>query len=140
MEKISIERSIWINVPRERVWQAVTDSRQIGKWWPPDEWDIPQLKAGEQIKFGKEDTAYGTIAIVDPPHKFVVHWQPTKMFPTNTMTSLVLEEENGGTRLNVAESGFESLPDDIRDNRIANVGEGYTLVLASLKTLLEQAA
>ena len=29
MEKLTIERSIWIAAPRERVWQAVTDPAQI---------------------------------------------------------------------------------------------------------------
>ena len=35
MEKMSIERSIWIDAPRERVWQAMTEPQQIAQWFLP---------------------------------------------------------------------------------------------------------
>lgn len=31
MERIAIERSIWINAPRERVWLAITDPDQVAQ-------------------------------------------------------------------------------------------------------------
>lgn len=33
MKKMAVERSIWINAPRERVWRAITETEQIRQWW-----------------------------------------------------------------------------------------------------------
>src|SRR5688572_19975639 len=33
---VTIERSIWIAAPRERVWQAVTDPEQVIQWFVPN--------------------------------------------------------------------------------------------------------
>jgi uncharacterized protein YndB with AHSA1/START domain len=32
MEQVTVERSIWIAAPRERVWQAVTDPELLVLW------------------------------------------------------------------------------------------------------------
>jgi uncharacterized protein YndB with AHSA1/START domain len=136
---IAVKRDIWIDAPRERVWLAITDPQQIGQWWPPNEWEIPKLEVGGTVKFGAEDAAYATIKVLDKPHQFTLHWKPNEKFPSALMTTtLMLTEENGGTRLSVIEAGFEGLPEDIRQNRFEQTGEGYTLVLNDLKALLEQ--
>lgn len=141
MDKLTVERTIWIAAARERVWQTVTDPKQIGKWWPPDEWEIPALQVGGLVKFGKEDAAYATISVLDPPNEFTLQWQANEKFPTTSMiTTMLLHAENGGTRLTVTEGGFETLPEDIRQERAAQTGEGYTLVLQDLKAYLEGSA
>lgn len=141
MDKHSVERTIWLNALPERVWQAITDPEQLGKWWPPDEWAISALQLGGQVQFGKEDAAYATIAVLDPPREFTLQWQPHEKFPTTSMiTTMRLLAEQGGTRLNVTESGFESLPENIRQERAAQTGEGYTSVLADLKAYIEGSA
>jgi uncharacterized protein YndB with AHSA1/START domain len=54
-EKLAVERSIWIDAPRERVWQAITDPDQIGHWFSPGtRWRGTGPKAG------------GTLAVIDP--------------------------------------------------------------------------
>jgi carbon monoxide dehydrogenase subunit G len=35
MEQITVERSIWIPAPRERVWGAIIDPEQIAQWLLP---------------------------------------------------------------------------------------------------------
>ena len=39
MEILTVERSIWIGAPRERVWQAVTDPEQLAQWLLPPPWE-----------------------------------------------------------------------------------------------------
>jgi hypothetical protein len=53
-------------------------------------------------------------------------------------TRYVLEEEKGGTRVTVSETGFEALPDEIRQERFDSTARGYTTVLANLKSYLEE--
>ena len=35
MDQLIVERSIWIEAPRERVWQAVTDPEHVAHWLLP---------------------------------------------------------------------------------------------------------
>ena len=138
MEKMTVERTIWIAAPRERVWQAITDAKQIQRWWE-DYWEIPALEVGGTVKFGDEDDPMlATIAVVDRPREFAIQWPPQPQYHSiDVFTRYVLEEENGGTRVTVSETGFEALPDDIRQQRFDSTAEGYTTVLASLKDYVE---
>ena len=138
MEKMTVERTIWIAAPRERVWQAITDAKQIRQWWE-DYWEIPALEVGGTVKFGDEDDPMlATIAVVDRPREFAIQWPPQPQYHSiDVFTRYVLEEENGGTRVTVSETGFEALPDDIRQQRFDSTAEGYTRVLASLKDYVE---
>ena len=138
MEKMTAERTIWVAAPRERVWQAITDAGEIQQWWD-DYWEIPALEVGGTVKFGTEDDPMlATIAVVDPPREFAIQWPPQPQYHSiDVFTRYVLKEENGGTRVTVSETGFEALPDDIRQQRLDSTAKGYTTVLAHLKAYLE---
>ena len=138
MESISVERSIWIDAPRERVWQAVTDPAQLTRWWTGGEWQIPALEVGGRVRFGMgDDAAIATIAVLDPPRELRMDWEPNALFPTSMSSTLLLEAVDGGTRVTAIETGFEGLPDDIRRKRIEGNEQGYEIVLAALKAMLE---
>ncbi len=140
MEKLSVERSIWIAAPREHVWRAVTESEQIRQWWGGDYWEITDMEVGATIKFGDpNDLMLATIAIVDPPREFSLQWPPQPQHHSIAIfTAFRLDEENGGTRVTVTESGFEALPDDIRQQRFDSTTKGYETVLAGLKAHVER--
>ncbi|MCU0490723.1 MAG: SRPBCC domain-containing protein, partial [Chloroflexaceae bacterium] len=53
-------------------------------------------------------------------------------------TTFRLTEENGGTRVTVTETGFEALPDEIRQQRFDSTAQGYATVLAELKVYGER--
>ena len=55
-----------------------------------------------------------------------MQYHSIKMF-----TTFLLEEENSGTRVTVTETGFEALPDDIRQQRYNSTAEGYEKVLST---------
>jgi uncharacterized protein YndB with AHSA1/START domain len=141
VSSVAVERSVWIAAPRERVWRAITEAEQIMQWWGGDHWEIGALEVGGQIKFGEpSDLMLATIAIVDPPHRFVIAWPPQEQYHSIAMfTSYTLEEENGGTRVTVSETGFEALPEEIRQQRVEQTARGYALVMDSLKAYVERA-
>jgi uncharacterized protein YndB with AHSA1/START domain len=138
MAQLNVERTIWIKAPRERVWRAITDDKEIMQWWG-DHWEIPLLQVGATIKFGDPgDLMHATIDVLDPPRQFTILWPPQPQYHNiKIYTIFQLEEENGGTRLTVTETGFEALPDDIRQTRIDQTSAGYSTVLADLKAMIE---
>jgi uncharacterized protein YndB with AHSA1/START domain len=140
MEPLTVERSIWINAPRERVWRAVTETEEIRHWWGDDYWEITALEVGATVKFGDpDDLMLATVAVVDRPREFSIQWPPQPQYHSIAMvTTYQLEEENGGTRVTVTETGLEALPDDIRQKRFDSTAQGYETVLADLKVYVER--
>lgn len=138
MEKLTVEKEIWIAAPRERVWQAITTAEQLMKWWS-DYWEIEALEPGATIKFGEPgDLMLATVKSVEPLEKFVIRWPAQPQYHnTEIFTIFELEEENGGVRLKVAETGFEALPEDIRQKRFESTATGYEKVLGELKKYVE---
>lgn len=139
MEPLSVERSIWIKAPRQRVWQAITDSQELQQWWG-DYWEITRLEVGAIVKFGEvDDPMLATIDVLDPPRQFSILWPPQPQYHSiQIFTTFVLAEEKDGTRITVTETGFEALPDDMRQTRFDQTAKGYSTVLEALKGLLER--
>lgn len=141
MEPVTVKSTIWINAPRERVWRAITESEQIRQWWGNDYWEITALEVGAVVKFGDpDDLMHATVAVVDPLQEFSLQWPPQPQYHSVQMyTTFRLEEENGGTRLTVTDTGFEAMPDDIRQEQVDSTIRGYEIVLTDLKDYVERA-
>ena len=60
MEQIKVERSIWINASRERVWQAITDPADLAQWLLP-----PAL--GAEMKRDANDTIFVSMGGMEIP-------------------------------------------------------------------------
>ncbi len=140
MEAIAIESSIWIEAPIERAWQAVTEPARLTSWYAPlHAWEIPVLAVGERVKFDNSDTEalYATIEVVDYLHQFTLRWDASDDDQVVLTTSFLLTSENGGTRVTLRESGYESVPENERQQWLDAVGSGYIQSMENLKAYLE---
>jgi len=141
MIKPILEHDIWIDVPRERAWRAITESEQIKHWWGAEGYaEITELTANAAIKFGTGDgMIFAPTRRVDPPHEFVYEWPPhPRYFSVPFVTRYKLEEEKGGTRVLFSESGFEAWPDDeVRQACFDRISGEFRMVLENLKAYLE---
>jgi uncharacterized protein YndB with AHSA1/START domain len=141
MIKSTLEHDIWIAVPRERAWRAITETEQIKQWWGAEGYaEITELSAGATIRFGTADgPIFPTIRRVDAPQEFVYEWPPhPRYFSVPFVTRYKLKEENGGTRVSFSESGFEAWPDDeARRARFDRISGEFRMVLENLKAYLE---
>jgi uncharacterized protein YndB with AHSA1/START domain len=141
MQKFAVERTIWIAVSREHAWRAITEPAQLERWYAPGcPWDIPSLHVGTTVKFYHTDTEIllATIEVVAPLRQLTLRWLPDQIYPATTLaTTLLLAEENGGTRVTIIEIGYESLPGEVRQHRLDESAEGYSASLEQLKAYLE---
>jgi uncharacterized protein YndB with AHSA1/START domain len=141
MEPVTVERTIWIATTRERAWQAVTDPVQLSKWYATNfKWEIPALEIGATVKFHNSETdiPVATIQVLDPPRQFSLRWEPDASFADVILiTTILLTEENGGTRVTLIESGYEAVPENERQQWLDRSGEGYSMSVQNLKALLE---
>jgi uncharacterized protein (TIGR02246 family) len=143
MEKLAVERTIWIAAPRERAWRAVTEPEQLNRWYATYyHWHIPALQVGATVKFynkdDETDMQLATIEVVDPPRQFTLRWQPDREYPAMTLvTTFRLKEENGGTSVTISESGYEAMPAEARQRWLEAVGQGYSMSVENLKAHVE---
>jgi uncharacterized protein YndB with AHSA1/START domain len=141
METLAVERSVLIDAPRERVWQAITDPAQLKQWYAPGcPWEIPTLEAGATVEFHNtaSDIQLATIEELELLHRLTLRWQLDPAHPGITLlNSFVLEEENGNTRVTVSQAGYESLPDGMREEQLRQDANAYTAIAESLKSYVE---
>jgi uncharacterized protein YndB with AHSA1/START domain len=140
-EKIVIERSVWINAPRERVWTAITDPAQVEQWFAPGT-TFKSTGAGVGARLYVENPETGAemyvqvLEVVDPPKQLVTRALP-EPGETSTTTDWRLQEENGGTRLTLIFSGYELMPDDTRPQRMEENAYGFGMMLGNIKAFIE---
>jgi uncharacterized protein YndB with AHSA1/START domain len=133
MEKIAIKRSIWIAAPRERVWQAVADPAQIAQWFAPGT-TFSQNGNTISVRMGETDLEVAVIEVFDPPRQITTRHLPDRAITT----TYTLEEENGGTRFTVTETGFEALSEKARKERLDQNDRGWEMALENLKAYIDR--
>ena len=118
----TIERSVELPHPVERVWAALTDPTEFGRWFSQEaSWDLRE-GAPMTMSWEQYGTAPGVIVAVDPMTRFAYRWgsEDRPLEPgQSTLVEWTLEPTDGGTRLQVVESGFATLyngPDQFKDN------------------------
>ncbi len=128
MEAVVIERNIVVTADRERVWRAITTPEYIAKWFEPIRFE--RLAEGCALTFawGGE----GSIALVEPMNRFGFRWQIAPPHPAQTLVVFALETVPEGTRITVTEQGFETLPDEVRQEHFKNNTQGWEHMLGEL--------
>jgi len=156
-----IEKQVLLHAPRQRVWQAISDSAQFGYWFGVD-FDGPFV-AGASItgrivpskadpEMGKMQQPYaGTpfewlVEQVEPMQRMVFRWHPYGVdqsvdYSQEPMTRIVFELKDAadGVLLTVTESGFDRLPPERRAKAFAANEGGWTWQMGAIRKYLEQA-
>jgi uncharacterized protein YndB with AHSA1/START domain len=138
MEQSAVERSIWIDAPRARVWNAITEPGEIAQWFMPPALGA-QMKRDEGGKLvvllGPMEVDLALMEGIEPQQRIT-----TRALPDKTIaTTYTLAEENGGTHVTVTMTGFDALPEDARQERIAPSGRAWEMALENLKAFVDGA-
>jgi uncharacterized protein YndB with AHSA1/START domain len=116
-----VEKSITLNAPVDKVWQALTDHVEFGQWFKV-EIDGPfvpgEVSRGHITIPGYEHIVWeATIVAMEPKSRFAYTWHPYAVDPnvdysneTPTRVEFTLAPAGSGTRLDIVETGFENLP------------------------------
>ena len=121
-----IEKSVDLNAPVDRVWRAISDHEEFGSWFRM-KIDAPFAagvrSTGHCLYPGYEHVRWDAVVVaIEPPRLLSFRWHPFAVDagtdysgePT-TLVEFRLAATAGGTRLTVAESGFDALPPERRD-------------------------
>lgn len=134
---------IQIAAPPERVFQAITDPRQMLQWWGQrgmyrtTKFETDVRVDGKWLSKGVSDTGEtfqvtGEYLEVDPPRLLVYTWLASWTGTLKTTVRWELAPSNGGTLAKIQHSGFAGNPDAAK-----NHGQGWQRVLAWVQAFVE---
>jgi uncharacterized protein YndB with AHSA1/START domain len=132
----AIEREVILPAPPARVWAALTQADQLAAWFGTHATIDP--RPGGEVVFtwdgstGPIGSSRGVIEAIEPPSRFAFRWQSTVDAAPMTRVEFTLDAHPEGTRLRVVESGFASLPPDLRGRTHASHVEGWQRELGEL--------
>jgi uncharacterized protein YndB with AHSA1/START domain len=145
-----IEKTIELKAPVSRVWRALTDYQEFGKWFRVrlEGPFVPGQIARGQITYpGYEHVRWeAVVRKMDPERLFSFTWHPYAVDPTEdytgeppTLVEFTLEKTARGTLLRVVESGFDKLPDKRRHEAFRMNEGGWSAQLGNIAQHVEQA-
>jgi uncharacterized protein YndB with AHSA1/START domain len=143
-----IEKRVLLRAPLDRVWRAISDSKQFGNWFGV-EFDgpfvagtritatlVPTKVDSEVVKSQKRYEGLRfefSIERIEPMRHFSYRWHPNAVDPNldyskepTTLVVFDLEEVTGGTMLTITESGFDRIPLERRAKAFAGNEQGWT--------------
>lgn len=145
-----IEKQVILKAPRSRVWRALADAGEFGRWFG----------CRFEGPFRKGESVGGTI--VDPPGYEHLEWdvlveeiEPERRFSfrwhpggdpdadfskgPRTLVTFTLEDVPEGTRLTLVESGFDALPPERRARAFGDNEQGWTEQMQRIARYVEAA-
>jgi uncharacterized protein YndB with AHSA1/START domain len=139
MSKPAFIYVIFIEAPREKVWEALTNGEHTQHFWSryvQSEW-----KQGSRVEFLRADKSKlshdGVVLEIDPPNRLVMTFdvRAEGMNEKPSRVTYELEERPGETKLTVIHDDFP-----LDSKVLTSISNGWPAILSSMKTYLERGA
>jgi uncharacterized protein YndB with AHSA1/START domain len=115
-----IDRTIEVNAPPDRVWRVLTTAKDLSAWFKVN--IEGEIAPGAEVWMTSTSPGYEgqrflvRVTEMTPPRRFAWQWHPGAVDPTVdytrepwTTVTFTLEPSGAGTRLSVAETGFNDV-------------------------------
>jgi uncharacterized protein YndB with AHSA1/START domain len=156
-----IEKRVVLRAPLDRVWEAISDAEQFGRWFGV-RFDGPFVEGSsvtaaitpttvDEEVAARQEPHTGTkstwqIVAVEPKRRFAYRWHPFAVDPAvdydrepNTLVEFTLSETPDGVLLTIVESGFDAIPEARRSASFEANSEGWTIQAGMVRSYLEMA-
>jgi uncharacterized protein YndB with AHSA1/START domain len=140
----AVELTLEIDARQEEVWRALTESREIVRWFAPDAKVTPGKGGSVWLSWGGDWEGDSRIEIWDPPRHlrtvadappYDADGKPAKdLAPLPIALDYFLEGQGGTTRLRLVHSGFGQ--GAAWDDELEGVSRGWAFELRSLRHYL----
>jgi uncharacterized protein YndB with AHSA1/START domain len=141
-----IERQILLKASRTRVWRALANAAEFGRWFgvalDGDVFTVGQRVRGHVTYPGYERVIFEVvIERVEPERCLSWRWHPAAIErgvdysqEATTLVVFELQEADGGTLLSIVESGFDNIPPQRRLEAFRMNSGGWDEQMQSIKT------
>lgn len=139
-----IEKQIVIHATVSRVWRAITDFQEFGKWFRvilQGPFVVGEVTRGKITYPGYEHVTMEVIVeAIEPEHRFAFWWRPYAIDPSvdysaepRTLVEFQLEPTVDGTLVKVTESGFDGIPAHRRDEAFRMNDGGWAAQVKNIR-------
>ena len=157
MSSDRIEKSATLRAALPRVWRAISDSAEFGRWFgmsvdgpfvagqtvhaviAPTEVD-PEIAEQQRPYAGVPCVLH--IVAMEPPRRFAFRWNPIpdpEFADLTTLVEFTLDDTDDGVLLRIVESGFDALPPDRRSSAFDDNSEGWSAQLTMVARYVTEA-
>jgi len=100
-----IEHAVAVAAPPERVWRALADPAEAGRWAEGIVTLEPRPGGAVRFDWGELGAAHGRVVAVEPPHRLVFDWEG---YPdaSSTRIAFALAPDGAGTTVSLVHSGY----------------------------------
>jgi uncharacterized protein YndB with AHSA1/START domain len=116
MAEAKIEKSLFLKAPRERVWEFLTDSACLGRWFHPSDRPLDTPGPYRLVKSTEEPDAcvcWGEVIEAEAPSRLVYTFTHKWLGEHLTRVEWTLSEVASGTLVKLVHDGFEGAPVDV---------------------------
>jgi uncharacterized protein YndB with AHSA1/START domain len=154
-----IEKRVVLRAPLDRVWRAISDAEEFGRWFGV-RFDGPFVEGAsigaaitpttvdDEIAKRQEPhtgvTSTWHIVAIEPKRRFSYRWHPFAIDPNadyerepTTLVEFTLAETRDGVLLTITESGFDAIPDARRSASFEANAEGWAIQTDLVRRYLE---
>ena len=146
-----ITEKVLLRAPRTRVWHALADSGEFGRWFGVQGLGVFTPGAtvrGKVTHKGYEHVTWeATIERMEPGRMFSYRWHPYAVDPDvdysgepTTLVVFSLEDAPNGTLLTVVETGFDGIPAARRAKAYEMHEQGWAGQMKAISEYLVKAA
>jgi uncharacterized protein YndB with AHSA1/START domain len=144
-----IEKRVVLRAPLDRVWRAISDAEEFGRWFGV-RFDGPFVAGASVIaaitptvvddEVAKRQEAHEgvksawQVVAIEPKRRFAYRWHPFAIDPhidydqePTTLVEFTLAETPDGVLLTIVESGFDTIPDARRAASLEANSEGWAI-------------
>lgn len=124
-DRYSIRKSVVVGAPVEQAFAAIGTQEGLQTWLAPDIEFEPHT--GARVVFHAYGTELsGAVVEYDPPRRVAFTWNQTPPgWPVPTLLTMAVEPEGAGCRIHIVHSGFDRLPEGMRDRVFAGYIQGW---------------
>lgn len=130
-----VEKEVILRAPRSRVWQALADAGEFGRWFGCRFAGsfVPGARVAGTIVDppGMEHIEWDILVErIEPERLLSFRWHPGADAPSSpdesrTLVTFTLEDVHEGTRLTLVEEGFDRLPPERRARAFSDNEKGW---------------
>jgi uncharacterized protein YndB with AHSA1/START domain len=148
-----IQKQIIMRAPRARVWRAISNAEEFGKWFGANLAGRGPFVAGARVQGPITISGYEHVTLdvtvdrVEPERLISFRWHPNAIDPKQdysqeptTLVVFELDDVPEGTRLTVIESGFDRIPIERRAEAYRGNEGGWAEQVERVKNHVDQTA
>ncbi len=142
-----ITKEIIVKANKERVYAVITDPTQIISWFPDKVEGTLEVGQRTTLIFSEENHRSEIYVEAATLYTyFSYRWVPggkgnegvDVLTVPNTLVEFFIEEQEGGTKVTVKESGFTSLPPEVVEQSFNQNSGGWVYMIGRLENVMNQ--